>query len=71
LNLRQQAIINILLAGFNEKLTTTVYAKLTHCSRDTALRDLTNLLSQNVFIKNAGKGKNTEYLLNFPLKKYS
>jgi hypothetical protein len=71
LNLRQQAIINIFLAGFNEKLTTTVYAKLTHCSRDTALRDATNLLSQNVFIKNAGKGKNTEYLLNFPLKNYS
>jgi Fic family protein len=68
LNPRQQAIINILLAGFHEKLTTTIYANLTHCSRDTALRDVTNLLSQNVFIKKAGKGKNTEYLLNFPLK---
>ena len=64
LNKRQETIINILLAGFNEKLTTTVYSQLTQCSRDTALRDVTYLLHKKVFIKKEGRGKNTEYLLN-------
>lgn len=62
-NKRQQAILNKLLAGFNEKLTTTVYAKLTNCARDTALRDITDLLLKGILIKQGGLGKNTEYRL--------
>lgn len=63
LNNRQHTIINKLLDGFEGKLTSTKYAKITKCSRDTALRDLTNLIEKGVLIKEEGLGKNTSYVL--------
>lgn len=64
LNNRQHAIINKLLDGFEGKLTTTKYAKITKCSRDTALRDVTDLMDKGVLTKEEGLGKNTSYVLN-------
>ena len=64
LNKRQHIIINKLLDGFEGKLNTTKYAKITKCSRDTALRDVTDLMEKNILIKEEGKGKNTTYVLN-------
>jgi Fic family protein len=60
-NKRQQVIINKLLTGFNEGLTTTIYACIAECSRDTALRDVTDLLRRDIFSKEGGLGKNTRY----------
>ena len=60
-NKRQQVIINRLLAGFNEGLTTTIYACIAECSRDTALRDVTKMLQNGVLLKEGGLGKNTRY----------
>ena len=62
-NRRQQVIINKLLTGFNEGLTTTIYACIAECSRDTALRDVTDLLRRDIFSKEGGLGKNTRYRL--------
>ena len=64
LNNRQHAIINKLLDGFEGKLTTTKYAKITKCSRDTALRDVTDLMDKGMLTKEEGLGKNTSYVLN-------
>jgi Fic family protein len=63
-NTRQKQITNILLEGFNEKLTTSTYALITKCSRDTALRDVTDLMQKNILLKKEGFGKNTNYHLN-------
>ena len=63
-NKRQQVIINKLLTGFNEGLTTTIYACIAECSRDTALRDVTNLLHRGILSKMGGLGKNTSYKIN-------
>ena len=63
-NKRQQTIINAMLAGLDEKLTTTIYASLVNCSRDTALRDVTNLLQRGILRKVGGLGKNTSYKIN-------
>jgi len=63
-NRRQQVIINKLLTGFNEGLTTTIYACIAECSRDTALRDVTNLLQRGILSKMGGLGKNTSYKIN-------
>ena len=60
-NKRQQVIINKLLTGFNEGLTTTIYACIAECSRDTALRDVTKMLQNGVLLKEGGLGKNTRY----------
>ena len=63
LNKRQRHLIEQLLDGFNEKLNTSNYAKLNKCSRDTALRDITDLMAKNILRKTTGAGKNTTYLL--------
>src|SRR5262249_11301866 len=43
-NERQQTVLNRLLDGFEGKLTTSKWAKLTKSSHDTALRDIAALL---------------------------
>ena len=60
-NKRQQVIINKLLTGFGEGFTTTIYACIAECSRDTALRDVTDLLRKDIISKEGGLGKNTRY----------
>ncbi len=64
-NRRQQVIINKLLTGFDEGFTTTIYACIAECSRDTALRDVTDLLRRDIFSKEGGLGKNTRYRLTY------
>jgi Fic family protein len=63
-NQRQRFIINKLLDGYDEKLTTSVYASLTQCARDTALRDLTALIQVGVIKKAGGLGKKTLYIIS-------
>lgn len=63
LNQRQQLIINKMLDGFEGKLNTSKYAKIAKCSRDTALRDVTDLIMKNIVVKEDGLGKNTTYIL--------
>ena len=61
INDRQRLIINKLLDNFEGKLTTTKYAKIAKCSSDTALRDIQNLISQGLFVKEAGGSRSTSY----------
>lgn len=43
-NDRQREVINRLLSDFEGFLTSSKHAKLTECSQDTALRDISELL---------------------------
>jgi Fic family protein len=63
LNERQKKIINRLLDGFDGKLTTSKWAKITKCSQDTALRDILDLINRGILIKNPGGGRSTSYSL--------
>lgn len=63
-NERQRAIINRLLDGFEGKLNSSKWAKLTKCSQDTALRDINDLLKRNILIKDEAGGRSTSYQLN-------
>ncbi len=63
LNERQRAVLNRLLNGFEGKLTTSRWAKLTKCSQDTALRDIDDLVKQGVLVKDAAGGRSTSYTL--------
>jgi Fic family protein len=63
LNDRQRSIINKLLDGFEGKLTTSKYAKLTKCSQDTAYRDIQALVERGVLIQNPEGGRSTSYSL--------
>jgi Fic family protein len=62
-NERQRTVINRLLDGFEGKLSTSKYAKLSKCSADTALRDIRVLLDQGILIQDEGGGRSTRYRL--------
>ena len=68
INDRQRFVINYYYDNYEksfEFLRTGVYAKLTKCSTDTALRDLQDLVSKEMLHVEAG-GKKTNYLINSP-----
>ena len=60
-NERQRKVINRLLDGLEEKLTTSKYARLTACSSDTALRDIQALVAQGLLARNDGGGRSVSY----------
>ena len=62
-NERQTVMINRLLDGFEGKLTSSKWAKITKVSQDTAGRDIEGLLRTNVLVKEPGRGRSTNYLL--------
>jgi len=63
LNARQVKLLNALLGGFEGKLTTSKYAKLTKCSQDTAYRDILDLVERGALGKDLGGGRSTSYSL--------
>ena len=54
-------VYNMLLDGFDGKLTTTKWAKIGKCSQDTALRDIQDLIDKQILIKLSGGGRSTGY----------
>jgi len=65
-NDRQRKVINRLLDGFEGKLTSSKWAKLTKSSQDTALRDITDLLDRQILKKTEAGGRSTSYQLRLP-----
>jgi Fic family protein len=63
LNQRQRLVINLLIDGFNGKLTSSKWAALTKCSQDTALRDIQQLVERGVLVRDAAGGRSTSYSL--------
>lgn len=66
MNVRQRKVINRMLDGFEGKLTSAKYAKLTNCSNDTALRDVNALVKCGILIKGMAGGRSTTYHLASP-----
>ena len=66
LNERQKKMINRLLDGFEGKLTTSKWAKITKCSQDTAYRDILGLINLGILEKNPESGRSTSYSLIVP-----
>lgn len=63
LNERQVKILNRLLDGFEGQLNSSRYARMCGCSRDTAIRDLNDLLQKNILVKSDAGGRSTSYRL--------
>jgi len=63
LNERQRLMLNKLLDGFEGKLTSSKWAKITKTSTDTALRDIQDLISKSILQKEAQGGRSTNYEL--------
>ncbi len=60
-NDRQKKVLNKLLDGFDGKLTTTKWARITKCSQDTALRDIQDLIDKQILYKLPSGGRSTAY----------
>jgi len=69
LNARQVKVLNRLLDGFEGKLTTSKYAKLTKSSQDTAYRDILELVERGALRKDPGGGRSTSYSLGTGLER--
>lgn len=63
LNSRQRLMLNKLLEGFEGKLRTSKWAKITKCSRDTALRDIKELVEYGILKQEKSGGRSTNYTL--------
>lgn len=62
-NERQRKVVNRLWDGLEGKLTSSKWAKICHCSQDTALRDINDLINKGM-LRNSGEGgRSANYLL--------
>lgn len=63
MNERQIKMVNLLWDGFDGKLTSSKWGKITKCSADTALRDIQDLITKAVLRKTDEGGRSTNYEL--------
>ncbi|MBX2842215.1 MAG: Fic family protein [Flammeovirgaceae bacterium] len=63
LNSRQRLMLNKLLDGFEGKLKSSKWAKITKCSLDTALRDIKDLIIKGILKQEESGGRSTNYEL--------
>ncbi|SFQ83367.1 Fic family protein [Hymenobacter arizonensis] len=60
---RQRQLLTRLLDGFEGKFTTAKWARMAHCSQDTAGRDIADLLAKGVLVHEGAGGRSTSYRL--------
>ena len=65
MNERQIKMVNLLWDGFNGKLTSSKWGKITKCSADTALRDIQDLIGKGVLRKTNEGGPKHELRAGF------
>ena len=63
INERQRLMLNKLLDGFDGKLKSSKWAKITKTSSDTALRDIKDLVEKGILIQLADGGRSVNYEL--------
>ena len=63
MNERQVKVINMLWDGFDGKLNTSKWAKITKTSQATALRDISDLVEKGILVVANEGGRSTNYLL--------
>ena len=63
INDRQRKLLNRLMDGFDGKLTLSKWAKIAKCSKDSAVRDINDLIDKGILQKEAAGGRSTNYEL--------
>jgi len=63
MNERQKKMLNKILDGFEGKLSSSKWAKIAKCSKDTAIRDINDLINKNILKKEDAGGRSTNYEL--------
>ncbi len=60
---RQKKVLNKLLDEFEGKLTSMKWAKIAKCSKDSAIRDINDLINKDILQKETAGGRSTNYEL--------
>ena len=63
LNERQKKLVNRMMDGFDGKLTSSKWAKIAKCSKDSAVRDINDLINKGILQREAAGGRSTSYEL--------
>ncbi len=61
LNQRQTDILNLFLDGYDAKITSKTWASLGKCSKDTAIRDIQDLVAKNILREDVPGAKRPSY----------
>lgn len=61
LNERQIRMLNLFLDGYEAKITSKTWANLAKCSKDTAIRDISNLVEKNILKEDVPNAKRPSY----------
>jgi Fic family protein len=64
LNDRQKLMINRMLDGIEGKMSSSKWAKMAKCSKETAIRDIQDLIGKGLLVKEAAGGRSTSYVLS-------
>ncbi len=65
LNERQRTTLNLFLDGHEAKITSKTWASLNKCSKDTALRDIQDLVLKDLLIEDIPGAKRPSYSINY------
>lgn len=63
INERQHKLLNRVLDGFDGKLTSSKWARIAKCSKDTAIRDINDLMHKGILKRDEAGGRSTGYEL--------
>jgi len=63
INDRQRKLLNKLMDEFEGKLTSSKWTKIAKCSKDSAVRDINDLIEKGILQKKAAGGRSTNYEL--------
>ena len=58
---RQTQMLNFFLDGYEAKITSKTWATLAKCSKDTAIRDIQDLVDKNILIEDIPGAKRPSY----------
>ena len=62
---RQTNTLNLFLDGYEAKITSKTWANLSKCSKDTAIRDIQDLLEKHILIEDITGAKRPSYSINY------
>jgi Fic family protein len=63
-NERQRKVVNLLLDEFKGKLSSSKWSKIAKCSKDSAVRDINDLIEKGILRKENAGGRSTSYMLS-------
>ena len=65
---RQTQMLNLFLDGYEAKITSKTWATLAKCSKDTAIRDIQDLVDKNILVENIPGAKRPSYSIVYDVE---